>query len=150
MNEATLNPKLRDIRIAVSDEEVRATYPVMSQLRPEIKKSDYVGLVALQRTEGGFQLAVLWEFGQITCVAGFRVCRSLGWGKYLYVDDLVTDEQYRSRGAGQTMFEWLVERARLLQCQELRLDSAVYRREAHRFYFRERMDIACFHFRLKL
>ena len=119
----------------------------MSQLRPGIQQSEYVRLVRLQESEVGFQLASLREDDQVVCVAGFRFCRSLGWGKYLYVDDLITDETRRSRGAGEAMFNWLLERARNAECGELRLDSALWRNEAHRFYLRERMDIICFHFR---
>jgi GNAT superfamily N-acetyltransferase len=139
-----------DIQIASSDEEILATYLVMSELRPNVPQADYVRLVRLQEAEVHFKVAALREDGRITCVAGFRTCRSLGWGKYLYVDDLVTDSQSRSKGAGKTMFRWLVDYAHQEQCDELRLDSAVYRHAAHRFYLRERMDIACFNFKLAL
>lgn len=138
------------IQIATGDKDILDTYPVMRQLRPHIKRSLYLGLVRQQEKEVRFQLASLKANGKIACVAGFRLCRSLGWGKYLYVDDLVTDEKTRSKGAGKAMFAWLVRYARRHKCDELRLDSAVYRHGAHRFYLRERMDIACFNFRLPL
>lgn len=137
-----------EITVAETDAEILATYEVMKQLRPDIQESDYVPLVRLQQSEGGFQIALLREKGRVTCVAGFRLCRSLGWGKYLYVDDLVADEELRSHGCGKAMFDWLVQHARATQCGELRLDSALWRNEAHRFYLRERMDIVCFHLRL--
>jgi GNAT superfamily N-acetyltransferase len=133
-----------------TDADILATYPVMSQLRPNVPESDYVRRVRLQQKEVGFRLAALREEGRITCVAGYRFSRSLGWGKYLYIDDLATDENYRSRGAGKTMFAWLVQVARDAECDEVRLDSAVWRNATHRFYLRERMDIACFNFRLML
>jgi GNAT superfamily N-acetyltransferase len=140
----------RQINIVTTDREILDTYGVIRQLRPAIKKLDYLRLVRLQQEEVHFEIAAMRERGRISCVAGFRICRSLGWGKYLYVDDLVTDENRRSRGAGQAMFRWLVREARKRKCDELRLDSAVYRHEAHRFYLRERMDIACFNFQLDL
>jgi GNAT superfamily N-acetyltransferase len=138
------------IEYAETDKAIIDTYSVVKQLRPGILKKDYLRRVKLQRAELGFRLAALSENGQITCVAGFRICRSLGWGKFLYVDDLVTDGKRRSNGAGKAMLKWLVELARKERCDEVRLDSAVYRHEAHRFYLRERMDIACFNFRLDL
>lgn len=139
-----------DVHIATTDEEISATFDVMKQLRPHVREADYLQLVRLQEAEVGFRLAALREDNNITCVAGFRFCRSLGWGKYLYVDDLVTDNERRSNGAGKAMFDWLVKYARQAGCDEVRLDSAVYRHRAHRFYLRERMDIACFNFRLAL
>jgi GNAT superfamily N-acetyltransferase len=141
------------IKIAKTDEEITKTHSVMIQLYDqlsELKESDYLTRVKLQQSEVGFQLAVLTEGEQTTCVAGFRLCRNLGWGKYLYVDDLVTDGTHRSRGAGKQMLDWLIGRARSEQCVELRLDAKVTRNRTHRFYLRERMDIVAFHFCLKL
>ena len=141
---------VRKIKIARTDKELRATYDVMRQLRPNIKKSSYLRLVKTLRSEVGFQIAVLTEDNEIICVAGFRICDNLGWGRYLYVDDMVTDKRHRSSGAGRDMLRSLIEIARRRQCLELRLDSKLSRHAAHRFYLRERMDIIAFHFRLSL
>ncbi len=139
-----------EITIAKSDAEILATYDVMKQLRPHVARSEYVPLVRLAQDEIGFQVAAVKLGGEIVGATGFRLCRSLGWGKFLYVDDLVTDEKHRSTGVGKAAFDWLVAHAREHGCAELRLDSAVYRHGAHRFYLRERMDIACFNFRLEV
>jgi GNAT superfamily N-acetyltransferase len=122
----------------------------MCQLRPHISQNEYLFQVKQLVAEVGYRLAALTREKQVVCVAGFRFCRSLGWGKYLYVDDLVTDADFRSTGAGEAMFGWLAKLAENAGCGELRLDSAVERHGAHRFYLRERMNIACFNFRLKL
>jgi GNAT superfamily N-acetyltransferase len=71
-------------------------------------------------------------------------------GRTLYVDDLVTDAASRSRGQGDRLFDWLVARARARGCEEFSLDSGTQRVDAHRFYLRKRMKIACFHFSLPL
>jgi len=141
------------IRIANSDAEIKETFAVMCQLRPHLrgtKRRTYLELVRRQQSEVGFQLAVLRRNGRVLCVAGFRLCRCLGWGRYLYIDDLVTNKKMRSKGAGHAMFQWLVKYGLDERCDQLRLDSAVFRHGAHRFYLRERMDIACFNFRLEL
>jgi GNAT superfamily N-acetyltransferase len=138
------------IRAATTDEEILATFEVMRQLRPNVRRSSYLSSVKKQQQEVNFQLASLRGDNRVICVAGYRLCRSLGWGRYLYVDDLITDKHHRSLGVGKRMFRWLVKYAERDHCDEIRLDSALFRHEAHRFYLRERMDIACFHFRLKL
>jgi len=141
---------MKVIETAVTDEQIRSTHSLMKQLRPHIQESDYLRIVKMQREESGYQLATLTENGQLVCLAGLRISHSLAWGKYLYVDDLVTDERQRSQGDGKVMIDWLVEYARKNQCTELHLDSGVQRHEAHRFYLRERMDITCYHFRRSL
>ena len=139
-----------EIQIASTDEEILASYTVMSHLRPEVPEAEYLSRVRTLQKETNYTLVALKSGGKVLCVAGFRSCRSLGWGKYLYVDDLVTDQANRSTGFGNALFAWLVARAKADDCDELRLDSAVYRSRAHRFYFLQRMDVACFHFRLAL
>jgi GNAT superfamily N-acetyltransferase len=141
---------MESIKILDSDRDIVASYDVMKQLRPHILESEYLSKIRLQEAESKYQLAAYYERDRIACVAGFRISHSLAWGKFLYVDDLVTDEQSRSQGAGKAMFEWLVSHARSNSCHELHLDSGVQRHEAHRFYLRERMDIVFYHFRLKL
>jgi GNAT superfamily N-acetyltransferase len=139
------------IQIADTDNQILDTYEVMTELRPNISREEYVERVRLQQREVGFQLAYLADAGgAIVCVAGFRLCRSLGWGRYLYVDDLITRTDRRSSGHGAEMLAWLRDRAKSEGCETLRLDSALERRRAHHFYFAEEMDIHCFHFRQTL
>lgn len=122
----------------------------MSQLRPHLRESEFVGRIRRQTKENGYALAFLEDAGAVRSVAGFRLTESLFYGRFLYVDDLVTDEASRSRGYGEKLFDWLVGRARKQKCQAVVLDSGVQRFGAHRFYLRKRMNIVCHHFALKL
>lgn len=150
LNASVMTMHRFEIHLAETDSDKFETFDVMRELRPHLNPDEYLALVKQLESEVGYRLASLKESGSTLCVAGFRFCRSLGWGKYLYVDDLVTRESARSTGAGKAMFEWLTAYANEHGCDELRLDSAVYRHGAHRFYLRERMDIACFNFKLDL
>lgn len=60
----------------------------------------------------------------------------LAWGKHIYIDDLVTAERHRSRGAGAKLMEWFKSYARSQGCDQLHLDSGVQRYAAHGFYLR--------------
>ena len=55
--------------------------------------------------------AVAFAFRHVP-VAGFRILHSLAWGRFCYVDDLVTDEQSRSEGLGAELMDWLLAFAR--------------------------------------
>jgi GNAT superfamily N-acetyltransferase len=79
-------------------------------------------------------------------VAGFRVGESLAWGRFLYVDDLVTLPAHRSQGYGSGLLAWLRAYAAQAGCGQLHLDSGVQRKDAHRFYEREGMTAAALHF----
>jgi GNAT superfamily N-acetyltransferase len=137
------------IRVAQSDTEIAHCFPVMGQLRPHLIEGEFLAQVR-QLMAAGYQLVYLEEAATIRAVAGFRIVEMLSRGRFLYVDDLVTDAAARSRGYGNALFAWLVEQARLEGCTQVDLDSGVQRDAAHRFYFRQGMHIVGFHFALGL
>lgn len=137
------------IKVADSDLDISRCYGVMAELRPHLCEDSFVTMVrGMQRQ--GYQLAYVEDADRIVAVAGYRVSTSLFMGKNLYVDDLVTSKKCRSRGHGKAMVDWLRNLAIENDCTHIHLDSGTQRHRAHRFYLREGMDIASFHFSEKL
>jgi GNAT superfamily N-acetyltransferase len=120
-------------------------FAILSQLRPHLKQENFLTQVQRQQQQG-YQLAFLDREDQTIAVAGFRISECLAWGQHLYVYDLVVKETERSQGYGQQLFEWLIEFAKLHNCQQLHLDSGVQRFAAHRFYLQQQMHISSHHF----
>ena len=82
----------------------------------------------------------------IVAVAGYRIYTNLFMGKNLYVDDLVTSNQSRSRGYGETLIKWLRNEAKKENCNCIHLDSGTHRGAAHKFYFNQGFTISSYHF----
>ncbi len=83
------------IRVAATDEDIARCFDVLHQLRPMLSNAeDLVSKVQRQRSEG-YQLVSLEDAGEVVTVAGFRIQNILATGLTLYVDDLVTGEQFR-------------------------------------------------------
>lgn len=134
---------------AETRESVQRCHPVMAQLRPHLAADAFVEQ-ALRQMQGAYRLAFAEVAGSVAAVAGYRILENLAWGKFLYVDDLVTDEVTRSHGVGSALLDFLVKTAREAGCAELHLDSGVQRFGAHRFYLAKHMDITSHHFAMKL
>jgi GNAT superfamily N-acetyltransferase len=98
----------------------------------------------------GYRLAALRDGRDPVAVAGFRFGESLAWGRYLYVDDLVTLPEARSRGYGAALLAWLAELGRAEGVAQLHLDSGKQRLDAHRFYEREGLEASGLHFQRPL
>jgi len=137
------------ISIASTDQDKESCFPVMVQLRTNQSKDDFLEQISRQE-KAGYKLVFVEDKGKIVAVAGFRVTECLAYGKFLYIDDLITDSNNRSRGYGDRLFDWLVSYAKKEQCNELHLDSGVQRFDAHRFYLRKRLNITAHHFGLSL
>lgn len=134
-----------NVKLAQSQTEIEQCFPVMVQLRPHLTADSFLIQVKRQM-EQGYLLAYIADQQICKAVAGFRLLEMLSRGRLLYVDDLVTDAQSRSQGYGEILLNWLVDYAKAHHCQSFNLDSGVHRADAHRFYFRQRLHIAAFHF----
>jgi GNAT superfamily N-acetyltransferase len=148
MPTSSSRPSIR-IRTAQTDDDIRRCWPLLSGLRPHLRAARFIPQVRRQQAQG-YSLVVLESRGRVCAVAGYRVLENLAWGRFLYVDDLVTAPAQRSRGHGSCLIHWLAVEARRQQCAELHLDSGVHRFDAHRFYLQHRMHLTCHHFALPL
>ncbi len=133
------------VHIAESDRELERIAPVMLELRGHFDLGGMVEQIRRQQRDG-YTVAYVEENGEVLAVAGFVITSKLAWHKHLYVDDLVTTAARRSRGAGRRLMDWLRQYAIDNGCKQLHLDSGVQRFRAHRFYFREGMEINSYHF----
>ncbi|WAC48921.1 GNAT family N-acetyltransferase [Asticcacaulis sp. SL142] len=139
------------VKLAQSDDDIRRCFQVMKALRPHLQDDeDLLERARRQMSESGWRLAYVQDDGQVVACAGFRVHEWLVSGKILYVDDLVSAQDQRSRGYGKALLDWLKSQAKSEGCTQLRLDSGTHRTQAHRFYFREGLVISSFHFETTL
>ena len=134
-----------NVQLADQQTDLTRLAEVMHQLRPQ---HTILALTKMMREQmqDNYQIAYIEDEKQVLSVAGFVIGKKLAWGKHVYVDDLVTNECVRSKGAGKAMIEWLKQYALENNCQQLHLDSGVQRYLAHRFYLREGFIIASHHF----
>ncbi len=117
---------------------------VHRQLRPDLP-ADYPGTMSAIVADGAGIVAAVGE-DQVLGLAVFRSYRNTSSGVHFYIDDLVVDASGRSEGTGGKLLDWLADEARGCGARRLQLDSGTQRVDAHRFYHREGMHIACFHF----
>ncbi len=133
------------VALATTDAEILHCYPVMLELRTTLSQDEFVARINAQQ-KLGYRLAYMESASSVVSVAGFRLGENLAWGRFLYVDDLVTLDAQRSKGFGTAMLDWLKVYAKENRCTQLHLDSGLQRKEAHRFYEREGLKMASYHF----
>ncbi|MCC3861657.1 GNAT family N-acetyltransferase [Pseudemcibacter aquimaris] len=129
-----------------TDREIMDTYAVMNQLRPHVNEEDYLGLIREMEGQNGSLIAVM-DDGKCVGCSFFRRETRLFTGPMVYVDDLVSDENTRSKGVGKMMIDWLTAYCRENGFKQLVLDSGVQRGKGHKFYFREGFTITSFNFK---
>jgi GNAT superfamily N-acetyltransferase len=121
---------------------------VHRQLRPQVRQPYRETMARV--FEGGARMIVVVYAGEVAGAAVFRVHENTSVGLRLYVDDLVVDQDARSRGIGRAMLNWLEDEGRRCGCRVVDLDSGTQRERAHRFYFHAGYMIKTFGFKKTL
>jgi GNAT superfamily N-acetyltransferase len=137
------------IQIASNSDDIARCFEVMHELRPHLTLESFLAQAARQQTQG-WRLAFLESDGVVRSVTGYRLLENLAWGRFLYVDDLVTRDVDLGGGFGSRLLDWLVDEAKRQGCDQFHLDSGVQRFGAHRFYLHKGMDITSHHFAMRL
>lgn len=137
--------------VAVTDEAaVRGCHTLMQQLRPQLTSADeWVARWQCQREEG-YRLLARYDGAIPVALAGYRVQHNLVHGRFLYVDDLVTDSARRSGGHGAALLDRLKQEAVALGCGKLVLDTPLSNALGQRFYFRQGMLSSALRFNFPL
>jgi GNAT superfamily N-acetyltransferase len=134
-----------DERQLVEPELLERSEPVHRQLRPHLP-GGYVSRMQAIFGAGG-EMCVVLKDEHVVGVAVFRCYENTVSGRKFYVDDLVTDDAFRSSGVGHALLVFLEKLARARGCDCVELDSGTHRTRAHKFYFREGYIIPAFVFR---
>lgn len=125
------------LRHADTQEALRACYAVMKQLRPHLQsEAEFLERVARQAAEG-YRVLAEWQGDQPVALAGYRLQENLVYGKFLYVDDLITTEAARGSRCGARLLDALSDIAAQSGCVRLTLDTGLANALAQRFYFRQ-------------
>jgi GNAT superfamily N-acetyltransferase len=133
------------VEVAPGDERLASVFGVMRELRPHLDEPEFNRRYDVSYPKG-YRVVGIFDGDECRACAGYRLMTNLVSGHHMYVDDLVTAEQWRSRGYGRLLNKYLLELARGERCTSVQLDSNTRRVDAHRFYFRERYAISAFHF----
>lgn len=123
-----------EIKELTTEDELKAAQPVMNELRTHLMDvAEYEAHLQAMLADGYRMFAAL-EDDRYVALAGIAIRTNFYYGKYLYVYDLITSENERSKGHGKLLMDHLEDLARAEGCVTLALSSGVQRADAHRFY----------------
>jgi len=113
--------------------ELFTVYDLLKQLRKELSYDEFEDLIYEMR-HMEYKMIGIFEKEKLVCYAGVAVQTNLYHKRHLYIYDLVTDKELRSKGYGKMIIEYLQDYAKMAACENLVLSSGLQREDAHRFY----------------
>lgn len=123
-----------------------ACFAVMRELRPHLDDAQAFVRQILRQADQGYRLLAAWRGDEVVALAGYRLQENTLYGRFVYVDDLVTCATERGSGLGQRMIEAVRADAQRLGCAQLVLDTGLGNALAQRFYFRQGLLARGMHF----
>ncbi len=98
----------------------------------------------------GYRQVGVFEDDKCIGLSGFWITTKIYSGKYVELDNVVIDKEYRSKGIGKLLCDWVLNEAKTKGCKTAMLDAYIENEAAHRFYEREGFYKRGYHFLYKL
>lgn len=125
--------------------EMLAQYNIMKHLYTNFTIEKYEAYLTEMVPHNYRQVAV---FEKEKCVAltGFWSGIKLWSGKYIEIDNFIVHPEYRSKGYGKAMTDYINKKALESNCTMIVLDAYTGNFTAHRFYYNQGFVPKGFHF----
>ncbi|WPO80132.1 GNAT family N-acetyltransferase [Flavobacterium sp. KACC 22761] len=133
------------IRELTTIEEMLEQIDTMRFLYPKLSVEKYQSFLLEMVPHNYIQIGV---FDNDSCL-GMTGCWSatkLWTGKYLEIDNFVVNPEYRSKGIGKLLTDYVDKKAKDLGCSSIVLDAFTGNFGAHRFYYNQGYGPKGFHF----
>ena len=138
-----------ELQEQLTEAQIIANYPLLQQLYPEVLREEYIERVQQLICQGYHQTGL---FDGKRCIGfmGYHIGIHITCGRFLYIDDLVIDNDYRGRALAKKLLKWAEKVANNLEVRTILLDSLIERNVPYELYVREGYDVIAHHFCKKL
>lgn len=134
-----------EIKELTTLEEMLDQIETMQYLYPKLTVEKYKSYLQEMIPHNYKQVAV---FEEKTCVglSGFWTGTKLWCGKYIELDNFIVHPNYRSKGIGKLITDYIDIKAEEIGCTNIVLDAYTTNFAAHRFYYNQGFGPKGFHF----
>lgn len=102
--------------------ELDTAHGVVCQLRQDLSYKEFEDLIYDMR-HIEYKMFGVFERGELVNYAGVSVSTNLHFKRHLLIHDFVTDINYRSKGYGTLMLEYIKDYAKTCLCENIVLTS---------------------------
>lgn len=129
----------------VPSDQIETILPLVGLLNPKLSRTTLEDRLSLMMLKG-YRCVAAYDNGDMIGLAGFWVgCRFYS-GPYVEADNVIVSPDYRNRGIGLQLMNWIHDEGRRCGCVVGMLDSWMTYTDAHRFYERLGYQKPGYHF----
>ncbi len=113
--------------------ELQMAYEVLFELRTTLSYNEFEDLIYEMRSME-YKMFGIMDGEKLITYAGVAIQTNLYDKRHLFIFDLVTCKDYKDKGYGSMMLQYLNDYAKMGMCKNIVLSSGFQREDAHRFY----------------
>ncbi|MBC9797661.1 GNAT family N-acetyltransferase [Sinomicrobium weinanense] len=133
----------------IPGDKIFTIIPLLRQLDGEISTE-----ILEQRLKGmveeGYKCLGVYDENKLIGVSGLWILTKYYVGKHIEPDNVVIHSDYRGRGIGKLMMNWIFDYARSMGCDASELNCYVSNPEGVKFWVNSGYKIIGYHFQKKL
>lgn len=137
------------IKVITSVADMLNQFSLIQQLSPKVSAAQYEAMLK-DMVKCNYKQAVACLNEVPIGVCGFWINTKIYSGKYVELDNVVIDEQYRNYQIGQQLCNYVIQLAVKEGCKVAMLDAYLENEKAHQFYERNGFNKKGYHFIKKL
>ena len=134
-----------ELKILTTTQEMLSQIEIIKFLYPNMTIERYEGFL-LDMIPKSYKQVAVFDGEKCVGLSGFWFGTKLWTGKYIEIDNFIVHPDFRQKGIGKLISEFIDEKAKELQCTCIVLDAFTGNFPAHRFYYNQGYVPKGFHF----
>ena len=133
----------------IAKENIQSIIPLLQILNDKISKEVLQERLA-EMVERGYECLGVYEGDNLIGICGLWILIKYYVGRHLEPDNVMILPEYRGKGIGERMMEWVYEYGRVKGCIASELNCYVSNSGGQKFWANEEYRIIGFHYQRKL
>ena len=129
--------------------QMHSIIPLLQLLNEEMETSMIQQRLDEMLTRG-YECLGVFDGDKLIGICGMWLLTKIYAGRHLEPDNVCIHQEYRNKGIGEAMMQWVAEYARSKGCIAAELNAYVVNKKAHKFWLSQGYEILGFHFIKKL
>ena len=129
----------------IPQDEILSIIPLLKQLNKNETEHTLSERV-LEMSTQNYECVGIFNSNKLIGIAGLWFQTRHYCGRSIEPDHVIIHKDYRSKGLGKLLFDWIYKYAQSKGCSATELNTYVGNPASHKFYYNEGYEILGFHF----
>jgi GNAT superfamily N-acetyltransferase len=133
----------------IEKEKLHIIIPLLKILNEKVSEEVLASRLELMK-ESAYQCVGVFDGEQLIGICGLWILVKHYVGKHVEPDNVIIAPEYRSKGIGEMMMQWVADYAKSIGCEALELNCYVQNSPGLKFWMNDGFKVLGFHLQKKL